>query len=55
MTPVVVTQFTDAPLQQAQSKQAWTHWEYSSEEWALFDKVDWRPKKGSPPTLPEPD
>lgn len=21
--------------------EAWVHWEYSSEEWALFEKVDW--------------
>lgn len=22
--------------------QAWAHWEYSPEEWALFDRVDWQ-------------
>ncbi len=22
--------------------QAWVHWEYSPEEWATFDRVDWR-------------
>src|SRR5579863_3381044 len=22
--------------------QAWVHWEYSPEEWAAFDRVDWR-------------
>jgi hypothetical protein len=22
--------------------QAWAHWEYSPEEWAVFDRVDWR-------------
>ncbi len=21
---------------------AWAHWEYSPEEWALFDRIDWR-------------
>lgn len=24
------------------SNQAWVHWEYTPEEWALFDRVDWR-------------
>ena len=23
-------------------QQAWAHWEYSPEEWALFDRVDWQ-------------
>jgi hypothetical protein len=23
--------------------EAWVHWEYSPEEWALFDYIDWRP------------
>lgn len=29
--------------QQAQSSasQTWAHWEYSPDEWALFDRVDW--------------
>jgi hypothetical protein len=45
MTPAFMSPFTDAPLQQAQSNQAWAHWEYSTEEWALFDKVDWRPRR----------
>jgi uncharacterized integral membrane protein len=45
MAPVFVTQLTDAPLQQAQSNQAWAHWEYGAHEWALFDKVDWRSRR----------
>lgn len=24
---------------------AWVHWEYSPEEWALFDTVDWKFRK----------
>ena len=27
-----------------QAHQAWVHWEYSPEEWALFDRIDWRPR-----------
>jgi hypothetical protein len=25
--------------------EAWVHWEYSPEEWALFDRIDWRPRR----------
>lgn len=24
------------------SDQAWAHWEYSPEEWAVFDRIDWQ-------------
>jgi hypothetical protein len=36
ITPAFAAQFTGQ-----QSNQAWAHWEYSAEEWALFEKVDW--------------
>jgi hypothetical protein len=26
-----------------QKQEAWVRWQYSPEEWALFEKVDWRP------------
>lgn len=43
MSPVFVTQFTDAPNQQTHSytNQAWAHWDYDADEWELFDTVDW--------------
>jgi hypothetical protein len=41
MTPAFVTQFTNAPQQQTHTPQAWAHWEYGADEWALFDKIDW--------------
>ena len=31
----------DAKMQQ--DSQAWVKWEYSPEEWARFDQIDWRP------------
>lgn len=24
------------------SDQAWVHWEYSPEEWEVFDRIDWQ-------------
>ena len=24
------------------NQDAWVHWDYSPEEWALFDRIDWR-------------
>lgn len=41
--PSFVMQHVEVPAQQAQGSdsQAWVHWEYSTDEWALFDKIDW--------------
>lgn len=27
---------------EARAQQAWVHWEYSPEEWAFFEQVDWK-------------
>jgi len=34
----------DLEEKEQQAHQAWVHWEYSPEEWALFDRIDWRPR-----------
>jgi hypothetical protein len=31
--------------QTAGSNQAWAHWDYTPEEWELFDRLDWEPFK----------
>lgn len=41
MNPVFVTQYTEVLGQLTHSNSAWAHWEYSADEWALFDKIDW--------------
>ena len=28
-----------------QAQQAWVRWEYSPEEWARLDRIDWRPRR----------
>lgn len=45
VVPPSVMQHLEARAQPAQSNksQAWVHWEYSPEEWTLFDAIDWRP------------
>jgi len=41
--PSASMRYLEAKMQQAH--QAWVHWEYSSEEWARFDQIDWRPRR----------
>lgn len=36
---------TPRPQQAAGSNQAWAHWDYTPEEWELFDRIDWEPAK----------
>jgi hypothetical protein len=31
-----------APQEQGSANQAWIHWEYNPEEWAHFEKIDWK-------------
>jgi len=31
--------------QEAPNNDAWAQWEYSPEEWARFDSIDWKPKR----------
>ncbi len=38
--PSLVMQHVEVPAQQA-----WVHWEYSPNEWARFDSIDWRFKR----------
>jgi hypothetical protein len=43
MNQVFSGQFTNASQHQKGNGQAWAHWEYAADEWALFDRVDWVP------------
>jgi len=41
--PSSVMQHVEAQQEQVSGSEAWVHWEYSPEEWALFEKIDWKP------------
>jgi len=43
VVPSASIHYLEAKMQQEQ--QAWVHWEYSPEEWARFDQIDWRPRR----------
>ena len=36
------THSTHTSRHQEHSDRVWAHWEYSAEEWALFDQIDWQ-------------
>jgi hypothetical protein len=38
-------QMLENQVQALRNDEAWVHWEYSPEEWALFDTIDWQPKR----------
>ena len=36
------TYFTHPPQSRGHSDRVWAHWEYSPDEWELFDRIDWQ-------------
>jgi hypothetical protein len=34
-----------ASQERVSESQAWVHWEYNPEDWALFEKIDWKPAR----------
>jgi len=47
MPPPSLLQHVEPGASQAQVRgsRAWVHWEYSPGDWALFEKIDWKPAR----------